>query len=345
MFSKRRELTSILLLYFFNFLLVMACVKSSTFTLGYVFVFFISVGPLEKREKRGGKRNKETELRVVLIRIMKSTKTKNTKKQKKTPLSSNNVDKKKAKHKKTKSDGAAKEYTPPATNSNWLDALVKKNLTNESSSTSTKNAIKNNRKGTVAAVGVVSNKAERIKKRQEKRNRREARKNIQVQSKSPSSDNALTLKNRNDVNNGRLHAEYFAQQRKRLLLFSEELESIVEQIQEKYSHSKKYTKLYVPPDAKIKGKAVTLTKNRKLTSESIQPRKNDYGGIGLARPSLLLPLDHPSFIPLLETEFKEHINGFYGRANTKSMKKQLDGNMLWRKLLKEKQERDSIHKA
>jgi hypothetical protein len=66
--------------------------------------------------------------------------------------------------------------------------------------------------------------------------------------------------------------------------------------------------------------------------ETIQPRKKDYGGIGLARPSLYIDFNDPSLIPKLESEFAEHIPGFFGKQRTKAMKKQLGGKMLWRKL-------------
>jgi hypothetical protein len=67
-----------------------------------------------------------------------------------------------------------------------------------------------------------------------------------------------------------------------------------------------------------------------------KPRKKDYGGLGLARPSLLIDLRDVSFIPKLEEEFAEHVAGFFGKQRTKAMKKQLDGNMLWRRLADKK---------
>lgn len=66
--------------------------------------------------------------------------------------------------------------------------------------------------------------------------------------------------------------------------------------------------------------------------DSIQPRKNNYGGIGLARPSLYIDFNDPSLVPKLENEFAEHIPGFFGKQRTKAMKKQLGVKMLWRKL-------------
>jgi hypothetical protein len=73
-----------------------------------------------------------------------------------------------------------------------------------------------------------------------------------------------------------------------------------------------------------------------LNELNIQPRPSDYSGIGLARKSLFIPFQDPSHIPKLEQEFKEHIPGFFGRQRTKAMKKQLDGNMLWRQLASQK---------
>ena len=67
-----------------------------------------------------------------------------------------------------------------------------------------------------------------------------------------------------------------------------------------------------------------------------QPRRSNYGGIGLARPSLFIALDDPSWQAKLEEEFLEHVPGFYGKQRTKAMKKQLDGQMLWRQLQKQK---------
>lgn len=92
---------------------------------------------------------------------------------------------------------------------------------------------------------------------------------------------------------------------------------------------------YIDPSADPKrGKA---TKQRKYETSNIQPQKRDYGGLGLARPSLFLPLLDPSFIPKFEAEFEEHVVGFFGKQRTKAMKKQLDGDLLWRRLRAEKE--------
>jgi len=75
---------------------------------------------------------------------------------------------------------------------------------------------------------------------------------------------------------------------------------------------------------------------RALNEGNLQPRVCDYSGIGLARKSLFIPFQDPSHVPKLTQEFNEHIPGFFGRQRTKAMKRQLDGNMLWRKLANHK---------
>jgi hypothetical protein len=81
-----------------------------------------------------------------------------------------------------------------------------------------------------------------------------------------------------------------------------------------------------------KGKAVARSSWKRWNEQTIQPERRYYGGLGLARPSLFLSLCDDSFIPKLHEEFQEHIPGFFGKQRTKAMKKQLDGNMLWRQL-------------
>jgi hypothetical protein len=83
-------------------------------------------------------------------------------------------------------------------------------------------------------------------------------------------------------------------------------------------------------------------KRRRQREDGFQPRSSDYGGIGLARESLKISFDDPSWQPKLEQEFAEHIAGFYGKQRTKAMKKQLDGKMLWRRLLADKQKESDV---
>lgn len=95
-------------------------------------------------------------------------------------------------------------------------------------------------------------------------------------------------------------------------------------------------------DSNKKGKAVA---GPIMPESLLQPRKKDYGGLGQARPSLFLDLRDESFKPKLEEEFYEHINGFYGKIRTKAMKKQTEGNMLWRQLLEHKQGKNVTEKT
>lgn len=76
----------------------------------------------------------------------------------------------------------------------------------------------------------------------------------------------------------------------------------------------------------------------KMSDAVIQPRKSSYGGIGLARSTYYLPFSDLSFKAKLEEEFSEHIDGFFGKQRKRAMKKQLDKDMLWKRLLREKKE-------
>lgn len=100
--------------------------------------------------------------------------------------------------------------------------------------------------------------------------------------------------------------------------------------------NQKNTKLWQKPYSSA---LPTPKKRRRQRDDCQQPRSSDYGGVGLARASLWISLDDPSWRPKLEEEFSEHISGFFGKQRTNAMKKQLDGTMLWRQLLAEKQGR------
>lgn len=103
------------------------------------------------------------------------------------------------------------------------------------------------------------------------------------------------------------------------------------------TYDKDYRPFQPPPYKKRKTKGWNET--------TIQPRPSDYSGIGLARESLYMSFKDPSFFPTLEEEFSEHIPGFYGKQRTKAMKRQLDGNMLWRQLADKKIKLDKRFKG
>jgi hypothetical protein len=89
---------------------------------------------------------------------------------------------------------------------------------------------------------------------------------------------------------------------------------------------------YIP----FQAPAYKKRKTKGWNEDTIQPRPSNYSGIGLARDSLWISFKNPSFFPSLEEEFREHIPGFFGKQRTKAMKRQLDANMLWRKLADKK---------
>jgi hypothetical protein len=102
----------------------------------------------------------------------------------------------------------------------------------------------------------------------------------------------------------------------------------VEPVPQKHSAKKPYGPGKLP--------AASVSK-RKL---NLQPRKCDYGGIGLARPSLYIALDESGWRRKLNQNFLEHIPGFFGKQRSKAMKKQLNGDMLWKQRLAIKQAND-----
>lgn len=116
--------------------------------------------------------------------------------------------------------------------------------------------------------------------------------------------------------------------------FSKQLERCLVMIKER---RKSWQKPYVP----VPVIANNTSKRRRLQQANnmedwFQPRRSNYGGIGFARPSLIIELNDPSWQAKLEEEFLEHVPGFYGKQRTKAMKKQLDGQMLWRQLQQQK---------
>jgi hypothetical protein len=117
----------------------------------------------------------------------------------------------------------------------------------------------------------------------------------------------------------------------RLKLLTGKLEECLILVEER---RRKRQKPFLPVPAPLAKKD---QRYRLHTTNFLQPRASGYGGIGLARPSLYIPFDDPSWKPKLEEEFVEHIPGFFGKQRTKAMKKQLDGQMLWRQLLKQKE--------
>eukprot|EP00978_Attheya_sp_CCMP212_P009102 scaffold21426_cov57-Attheya_sp.AAC.2 len=101
----------------------------------------------------------------------------------------------------------------------------------------------------------------------------------------------------------------------RLVRLSREIRKSTSEFQTK-SNKRNWVKLYEAPDVGIRGKAAA-GRTIKGDGSSMQPRKRDYGGLGLARPTLFLSLRDPSFLPLLQQEFAEHVPGFLENNGTR----------------------------
>mmetsp|Transcript_28637 Transcript_28637/g.42346 ORF Transcript_28637/g.42346 Transcript_28637/m.42346 type:complete len:228 (+) Transcript_28637:92-775(+) len=154
-------------------------------------------------------------------------------------------------------------------------------------------------------------KAERIERRQAKKRRRE-----QTQEHLPDRKLKGSLPVPEGLaQNNQIHA------RQKLKALSKQIRTFTS----KYDIKKRSSYQNIEK----KGKAVSW---KRWKVDGIQPRKGDYGGLGFAKSSILIDLSDPSFIPKLREEFAEHVTGFFGKQRTKAMKKQLDGNMIWRQL-------------
>ena len=208
----------------------------------------------------------------------------------------------------------SKKALPPKTNNemnDWIASLAKQST---ASSDGTANQ------------STVPSKAERIQKRAAKKARRQQR---QEERKKPAASTDRVA-NAKPLPRKRV-ADHEASKRrlKRLAQFLMEVRKAHPKIERQ--------RLYVPDQEESR-----IKRNRPLNEINIQPRPSDYSGSGLARKSLYLPFQDPSHIPKLEEEFKEHIPGFFGKQRTKAMKRQLDGDMLWRKLADQKQKGGSV---
>jgi len=151
----------------------------------------------------------------------------------------------------------------------------------------------------------IPSKQERIEKRQRKKRKYDEQKNSRYYSLSQS----LISDPREPLQNQSLYKQKINE--KKLSQIKTAVEKSLYHIQKTSTTitdkpnllgRKSTSHIYTDPESKIKGKAVT---HQQLTYDNIQPIKSRYGGLGLARPSLLLLLRDPSFIPKIEEEFSE----------------------------------------
>ena len=179
----------------------------------------------------------------------------------------------------------------------WISSLAKQATQNSSS----------------ANGGVqIKSKEERKQKRAAKKAKRNAAKHQQHTMKQQQ-------KQQRQVTQSIAEAKQQVERNRRRL---KSLSSIFHELRSSQQHREPY----IPVDSQKRKKKKTWNEH------TIQPRPQDYSGIGLARESLWVSFLDPSFEPKLVEEFSQHIPGFYGKQRTKAMKRQLDSNMLWRQL-------------
>lgn len=225
--------------------------------------------------------------------------------------SNNNDAKRKNRPKKTKGKGASSSSSSSKTvTKDWISALAAKaSVTNNVNETSQP----------------ILTKQERIQRRNAKKRRREERKGSLEQNV----EDDRTMKRTDEEPVTRSNLQDPSQMIFYRTKLSSAIQSILEGIESNESSKPHWKRQQLYTAVEKKGKATT---GQQLIESKIQPRSRDYGGLGLARPSLLLSLRDPSFVPKFEMEFAEHVEGFFGKQRTKAMKKQLDGNLLWRQM-------------
>lgn len=179
-------------------------------------------------------------------------------------------------------------------------------------------------KKTAGSDSIAVPKEERKAKRAAKKARRQQR----VELKEQQSGKQDRMPERRPLSEHDEAAESAANQ-ERLKLLVHWIKQSTRQIEKERKEARRRSQ---PFEAKNK----ILHKARRWDSEGIQPLSSQYGGIGLARESLFISLDSPAWLPQLEQEFAEHIPGFFGKQRTKAMKKQLNKNMLWKRMLQDK---------
>ena len=235
-------------------------------------------------------------------------------------------------------------------NDDWIASLAKDTLAKD-------NAASNNGNN-------IPSKEDRKRKREAKKNRRMEQKELQQQQREQQQPNLkktarttqATTRTRTPTGKSKSSSSVLLELSKnRLQNLSQNLQNVYKDIvhnEKKEEHDKsssstsddkkiRRTPYYLPGDVNANAirNSVSTAKmrKRKLNEDTIQPRSCDYSGIGMARNSMLIEFVDPSYYPKLEEEFHEHIPGFFGKQRTKAMKKQTDGNMLWRRMANSKQ--------
>ncbi|GKY97897.1 hypothetical protein MPSEU_000747700 [Mayamaea pseudoterrestris] len=222
--------------------------------------------------------------------------------------------------KKRKASNVTKRSKDATASSDWLNALVKQTSSEDP---------ENN----------VSSKQERIDKRLAKKQRQQERRQATtaIHNTSTSAITEPAKTNSNKTKASKTQSFDSDPTRKGLVRVAGKVHSAIVKSSEP-QHAPSSTNMSRRPRLYQPDTSATTTnfKKRQWEVSSIQPRRNDYGGIGLARDSLYLELSDPSFGAKLQQEFAEHVSGFFGKQRTKAMKKQLNSNMLWKQMATKK---------
>jgi hypothetical protein len=220
----------------------------------------------------------------------------------------------------------------------WISSLVTQSVTMDAKAET----------GTASSATAAS-KTERDRKRQEKKEEREEKKRGRTTMEEKGNITSRDRQTSSSSIKSKVAQQIVSQasQKQKVERLDKQVVEIIERLNpelppETTRKNRPYVKPYRSPDLqedsdKPLGKAVQ-GRGSTMTEALLPPRPSDYGGCGLARSSLHVDLRDPSFIPRLEREFAEHIEGFKTKVISKSMKKQLDGNMLWRQLQQSKQQ-------
>ena len=172
---------------------------------------------------------------------------------------------------------------------------------------------------------VLPTKEARAAKRQAKKERRQQ---LQQQQRKKQKTQLIESSNSNGKRNSHRQA-------KLLHKWRQDWQRLVEQKAPKYSPP------VVTSDRQPRNFPHTVRhKKIPLTSDSKpQPRSRDYGGLGLAQPSIYLEFTDPSWSARLATDFATHVAGWSGKPPmVQAVKKQRDANLLWKRLQRAKRD-------
>ena len=249
----------------------------------------------------------------------------------------------KKKSKETVSKKPKSKHNKKSAHIDWIASLARDNASNDGG----------------AGANKIPSKEDRKRKRELKKNRRieqKMQKELQQQQQqqpqrrpqqtsTQASDNPRTT---GDANERRQARSLLLQKvsKHRLSRLSQRLHAIRKDTKERPSpyYDLPKTSNEKSPRSSHDAMASKKRKRKKWSEGGIQPCVSDYSGIGLARMSMYIEFLDPSYYPKLEEEFNEHIPGFFGKQRTKAMKRQTDGNMLWRRLADEKKKNSNNKK-